>query len=137
MGLYKIKTIIDNSFMEQAHLFTPIPNDKYDLLTREELILLHKGELDLNRQLQEYTKELLDQLLSSEQKSFLLEEQTINIKNKLFGKSSEKSSKISIQNKEKKKSPKKRLLLPSERYPNIDVIEKDVTLDEAPSVVSN
>jgi len=119
--------------MEQAHLFTPIPNDKYDLLTREELILLHKGELDLNRQLQEYTKELLDQLLSSEQKSFLLEEQTINIKNKLFGKSSEKSSKISIQNKEKKKSPKKRLLLPSERYPNIDVIEKDVTLDEAPS----
>jgi len=123
--------------MEQAHLFAPIPNDKYDLLTKDEVVTLNKSNEDLNRQLQKYIKELLNQLLSSEQKSFLLEEQTINIKNKLFGKSSEKSSKISIQNKEKKKSPKKRLLLPSERYPNIDVIEKDVTLDEAPSVVSN
>ncbi|MBT6756530.1 MAG: IS66 family transposase [Candidatus Pacebacteria bacterium] len=118
--------------MEQQHLFETIPADKYDLLSREELIILHKGELDLNKQLQKYNKELLDQLLSSEQKSFLLEEQTLNIKNRLFGKSSEKSSKKSNKS-NNTKSSKKRVLLPSERYPNIDVIEKDVTLDEVPN----
>ena len=42
--------------MEQQHLFETIPADKYDLLSREELIILHKGELDLNKQLQKYSK---------------------------------------------------------------------------------
>lgn len=118
--------------MEQQHLFESIPSDKYDLLTKDEVVILNKSNEDLIKQLQKYNKELLDKLCSSEQKSFLLEEQTINIKNRLFGKSSEKSL-----NKKKKirdnKLSKKRVLLPSERYPNIDVIEKDVTLDKSPS----
>lgn len=118
--------------MEQQYLFDPIPNDKYDLLSKDEVIALNKDNEDLILQMQEYQKELINKLMSSEQKSFLLGEQTINIKHRLFGKSSEKSEKRPIE-KKAKKSSKKRVLLPSERYPNIDVVEKTVELDELPS----
>lgn len=132
MGLYKFNFLIDTTLVKQQYLFDPIPNDKYDLLTKDEVIALHKDQSDLIRQMQDYQKELLAQFFKSEQKNFLLGEQTINIKNRLFGKSSEKSNKKEIKNKTKK-SPRKRVLLPSERYPNIDVIEKKVTLDELPN----
>jgi transposase len=117
--------------MEQQYLFEPIPCDKYDLLTKEEVIELHKGEQDLRRQMQNKFAELEEKLLAREQISFALGEQLINIKNKLFGKSSEKSGKERTE-KKKKKDPRKRVRLPSERYPNLDIIEKEVTLDELP-----
>lgn len=118
--------------MDQQYLFDPIPNDKYDLLTREELIILHKDEQNFARQLQKYNKELIAQYLILEQKSFLLGEQTLDIKHRLFGKSSEKSDKKEVEKKPKELS-RKRVLLPSERYPNIDIIEKTVALDEVPN----
>ena len=117
--------------MDQQYLFEPIPEDKLDLLTKEELKTLLKDEQNLVVQMQEYQKELINKLMSSEQKSFLLGEQTLNIKNKLFGKSSEKSDKTKAEKKDRKPS-RKRVLLPSDRYPNIDIIEKKVTLDELP-----
>jgi transposase len=118
--------------MNQQYLFEPIPCDKYDLLTRDEVVDLAKGYEDLLGQLQKALDEANSMALSGEQESFLLNEQLINIKNKLFGKSSEKSDKKSIDNK-KKKEPRKRVRLPSERYPNLDIIEKEVTLDELPT----
>lgn len=115
----------------QELLLKTIPADKYDLLTKEEVIALHKDTEDLLRQVIKHNNELTEKLLRGEQKEFLLGEQLINIKNKLFGKSSEKSDKKSPSNKPKKE-PSKRVLLPSERYPNLDVIEKRVELDKAP-----
>ena len=50
----------------------------------------------------------------------------------MFGKSSEKSPKGPKENKEKK-PPKKRVLLPSQRYPNATIIEKDVELEKLPT----
>lgn len=68
----------------------------------------------------------------SQQKSFSLGEQLCQIKNKLFGKSSEK-----IKDKPTFKRPakeaRKRVRLPSERYFNLDLIEKKVELDKIPS----
>ena len=118
--------------MNQQYLFDPIPCDKYDLLTKEEIIGLNKDQADLIRQMQKALDEAYTQLLAGEQKNFNLGEQLINIKNKLFGRSSEKSAKGPRENKKGKKS-KKRVRLPSDRYPNLDVIEKDVTFDELPS----
>lgn len=117
--------------MDQQHLFEPIPCDKFDLLSKNEIIELCKGYQDFNLQLINQNKKLVNKLLAGEQKSFSLGEQLINIKNKLFGKSSEKSQK------KKKSTPskspaKKRVRLPSERYPNLDIIEKEVTLDQLP-----
>lgn len=116
----------------QPYLFEPIPCDKYDLLTKKEVIELNKANEDLNRQMRQYIETLHLKILKGEQKEFLLNEQLINIKNKLFAKSSEKSDKTS-SDKKSKKPPRKRVLLPSERYPNLDVIEKLVTLDKAPT----
>jgi transposase len=118
--------------MDQQYLFEPIPEDKLDLLTKEELKILLKDEQSLVHQMQEYQKELINKLMLSEQKSFLLGEQTLDIKHRLFGKSSEKSGKKKTENKAKKPA-KKRVLLPSERYPNVDIMEKTVELDVIPS----
>ena len=60
-----------------------------------------------------------------------MEEQSIQIKHRLFGKSSEKSGKKDNKDKQRK-PPRKRILLPSERYPNVDIIEKRVELDKLP-----
>ena len=67
--------------MDQQFLFEPIPNDKYDSLTKEELIILHKGEQDLIRQMQAHIKELYREITKGEQKSFSLGEQLFKIKN--------------------------------------------------------
>jgi transposase len=115
----------------QQYLFDTIPNDKYDLLSKEEVIQLNRDNENLIRQMREHIEQLHSKYLASEQKSFLLEEQTLNIKHRLFGKRSEKSDKKTASNKSKK-DPRKRVLLPSERYPNLDVIEKLVTLDKVP-----
>lgn len=116
----------------QQYLFDPIPNDKYDLLSKEEVVQLNKDNENLIRQMKDHIDQLHSKYLASEQKSFLLEEQTINIKHRLFGKSSEKSDKNPTPDK-KKKEPRKRVLLPSERYPNVDIIEKRVELDKLPA----
>ena len=78
---------------DQELLFKPIPCDKYDLLTKEEVVALHKDSEHLITQMQQYIKELHEEKLKAEQKSFLLGEITINIKHRIFGKSSEKSPK--------------------------------------------
>jgi transposase len=118
--------------MNQQHLFDPIPCDKFDLLSKEEMVSLIKGYEHLVGQVIKRNNELEEKLLAGEQKTFLVNEQLINIKNKLFGKSSEKSNKKDIGGKNKKES-RKRILLPSERYPNLDVIEKLVELDKVPT----
>lgn len=117
--------------MQQSYLLEPLPDDKIDQLTPEEMRILLRGERDLNRQFKTYINELESELFKSLQKSFLLEDQSIQIKHRLFGKSSEKSDKKSASDKPKKE-PRKRVLLPSERYPNLDVIEKRVELDKLP-----
>lgn len=117
--------------MKEQYLFDPIPCDKYDLLSKEEVIKLYEGEQDLNLQMRSYINELEKKYLKSEQKSFLLGEQLIHIKHRIFGASSEKSKRKDHKI-ESRKSPKKRVLLPSERYPEAKIIEKDVTLDKDP-----
>ncbi len=118
--------------MKQSQLFERIPCDRYDLLTREDAIELAKGYADAIRQLQEKIENQNKELCKSEQTKFLLNEQVLNIRNRLFGKSSEKSDKKLTPDK-KKKDPRKRVLLPSERYPNLDVIEKRVELEKLPT----
>lgn len=117
--------------MKQLPLIDTVPCDKFDLLSKEEVIELAKGYADVIRQLQTTIEETNKEILKSEHTQFLLNEIVLNITNKLFGKSSEKSSKKSSTNKPKKQ-PRQRVLLPSERYPNLDVIEKRVELDKAP-----
>lgn len=132
MGLYNLIIIWHIIYMDQQWLFEPIPCDKYDLLTKEEVVGLSKDQADLIRQLIKQNNALTNELLSGQQKSFSLGEQLFNIKNKLFGRSSEKSPRDKL-NRKNKKQAKKRVRLPSERYKNLDIVEKEVEFDELPA----
>lgn len=66
-------------------LLRPVPDDAYDKLTRHELIILARGEHALRVQLEGYVNELEEKIFEHEGKYF-------TIKSKLFGKSSERSS---------------------------------------------
>ena len=117
--------------VEQQNLFDSAPVERYQLLSREELINLARGYEKIitvinkdNDRLRAINNEL-------EQKMLFVDEQFITIKNKLFGKSSERSgnsSSTSGVNKDKKK----KVQLPSERYPDAPLIERHITLDNLP-----
>ena len=119
--------------MEEQNLFDPVPVDRFQILSKEELVELCKQHQKIiaivtkdNTRLRSLNEEL-------KQKSLLIEDQYIIIKNKLFGKSSERSSKNSEGKANgESKDKKKKVLLPSERYPNSPLIERHITLDKMP-----
>ena len=117
--------------MNQQNLFDPVPVERFQVLSREELIELakqHQKIIKAVTQDNERLRSLNDEL---KQKSLFVEDQYITIKSKLFGKSSERSQrrkKTSDTN-----NRKTRVLLPSERYPEAPLIEKHITLDQIPT----
>ena len=120
--------------MNQQYLFDPVSCDKYDLLTREQLIDLHKGEQQMRLHFQKYSEELLQRFEIVDQKNFLIGEQLVNVKNTLYGKSSERSPKIPKDKDDKSEKNKKvKIQLPSLRYPNAPLVEKDIELAELPN----
>ena len=123
--------------MNQQHLFKTIPNDKYDILTKEDVVTLHKEDEVIIQKLQKEIEKLKKTLNLEDQKSFLLDEKYVLLKNKIFGKSSEKekreNKKNSLKKKDKDKEKRRRVQLPSQRYPNVPIIERDVTLPELPT----
>jgi transposase len=114
----------------QEELFAAIPVEKFDLLSREELIAFAKGEQKLRLQLQKEVRRLAALNEELKQKTLFVEEKYIHIKNKFYGKSSEKEP--------KKNAPKigqekrRKIQLPSERYPDAPVIERHVELVNPP-----
>lgn len=120
--------------MTQEELaFAEVPLEKFDLLSREDLIALARGEQSLRLQMQDEVKRLRAQYEELKQRSFLIEDQLVTIKSKIFGKSSEKSKLSSDEVTSSKKSPSSRVLLPSERYPDATVVERHVEFEELPS----
>jgi transposase len=120
--------------VDQQFLFDVIPDDKFKILTNEELIILARGEHQMRLHYEEENKRLLKMLDCSEQKSLLIEDQLVIIKSKIFGKSSEKSViKSSVPKDPNKKIKKLKIQLPSLRYPNAPLVEKDIELAELPS----
>src|SRR3989338_7101329 len=107
-----------------------VPVSKFDLLTREELIQFARLEQAFRIKLQkenEYFRAFNEEL---RQKAFLIEDKYIVIKNKFFGKSSERSSKKSENDSNKNKSKKIKVQLPSERSPDAPLIERHVELKD-------
>ena len=122
--------------MNQQHLFDPIPRHKLASLSQEEMIEF----IEAQQKVVEVFKQEVSRLRASnnelEQKSFYIEEQYITIKNKFFGRSSEREpsgeDRRKHQNKKSGKK-KKKVQLPSLRYPDAPLIERHVRLDEAPA----
>ena len=141
--------------MEQLEFFNldvlkPVPIERLDILSKEELINFFKLEQSLRMRFEKEVVLLRNEIAELKQerfdlgsindelreKKFLVEEQYIILKNKLYGKSSERSPSDGDRfssYKGKRGAKRKRVLLPSLRYPNAPLIEREVVFDEVPS----
>ena len=76
--------------MIQGELFKTVPVHRFSLLTEEEQIQLYDLQQKIIEKLAKEIIHLRSLNNELEQKTFFVDEQLINIKNKLFGRSSEK-----------------------------------------------
>ena len=118
--------------MKQPVLFETIPCDKLQILDKDELVTLTGIHLDIIRQLQDEVKRLANFADKTGEQTLLLNGQYIVLKEKIFGRSSEKSKGKKIS-KKMNKDRKKRVLLPSERYPNIPLKDQEIVFKYAPN----
>jgi transposase len=119
----------------QSFLFTPVPASRFSILTREELIEFAKLQQKINERLLESNKRLLELSEELKEQTILVEDQYIVLRNRIFGKSSEKESAPEKKDEPKDKSEKekkRKVQLPSERYPNLPRIEREVEFPEMP-----
>ena len=118
--------------MEQIPLGETLNSKKLETFSREELIQRH---VILEDELARFIKEnyeLRNLKITDEQLKLIMAEQLGELQNSLYGSSSERYKKPE----EKKKNqdpPKPRVKKPSERYPNIPVIEVVIAMDPVPS----
>ena len=121
----------------QNYLFEPIPCDKLDTLSKEDFKILVQGMQDTINQLHTLNTKLKDEQEKKSLQTVLLNEQYVLLRSKFFGRSSEKSPskelKNSHQESQQKLPPKERVQLPSLRYPDAPLIEKEIELKEIPN----
>jgi len=118
----------------QQNLFKSVPRHKLASLTQEEIFEFIEVQQSLINTFQKEIDRLKDSNSELNQKSFYIEEQYITIKNKFFGKSSEKEPSQEDRRKHRSKNAKKKkkVQLPSLRYPEAPLIEREVVLDTLP-----
>src|SRR3989338_9541769 len=112
-----------------------VPVSKFDLLTREELIQFARLEQAFRIKLQKENEYLRARAEELKQKIIFIEDKYIVIKNKFFGKSSERSPQPSdneSRGSNENKSKKIKVQLPSEHYPDAPLIERHVELKDLP-----
>jgi transposase len=123
-------------------LFGPIPANKFDVLSKEELIQYIQAQQTYMDLLKKSIQRERDHYKAQEEQTLWLGEQLIIMKSKIFGNSSEKATgpdtKTGEDLEETKTEPqvkakKIRIRLPSERYPDALLIEQDIELKDMPS----
>ncbi|MEK6704594.1 MAG: IS66 family transposase, partial [Bdellovibrionota bacterium] len=125
--------------MNQQNLFEPIPLDRFQVLSHEELLEFVKLQQKVNEQIIRENQRLRALSEELKEKTFLIEDQYIVLRNKVFGKSSEKEGRPASASdgdgsgKEKEPKPKRRKVqLPSERYPDATRIERHIEFKDVP-----
>jgi transposase len=119
----------------EQKLFESEAVERYDHLTREELIEFLKVEKFINREYQRLLRESKGFREELQERLMLVDDQRIWLRSKIFGKSSEKESRpdtaaVPSADAPKAKAPKIQKL--SERYPNAPRIERHVELEDVP-----
>jgi transposase len=120
--------------MIQENIFEPVPLDKFEQLTREEMIQWMKVQRKINEALLKEVKRVRGLKEELETRTILIEDQCIVLRNRLFGKSSEKEKVAPEANPAPPpaKPKRKRVQLPSERYPDLPRIERHVEYEAPP-----
>lgn len=117
-----------------AKVLTPLTIGQMKTLKKEDLLVLLQGEQKLRLQFQTFYNEAVVANVELQEKRLLLEELYVIFKNQFFGRSSEKSElPPKPTNPKRKKKRGKRSQRPSERYPNIPLIKRDVLLEAPPA----
>lgn len=123
--------------MEQEHLFKPANVEKLACLSKADLIAWVKGQEDLIEQLRVLNDNLLKEVRATKEQTLRVQEQLLILKSEFFGRSSEKrpSSQLKKDHElsQQKAPPKERMQLPSLRYPNAPLVERDVEFKEIPN----
>ena len=114
----------------------PLSMEQIKSLKKEDLALLLFHEQKLRLQLQTLYAEAQKANVELQEKKLLLESRFVLLKNKFFGKSSERSLQPKPQSQrepKKNKKKKKKRQRPSERYPDLPLIERDLELETPPN----
>jgi transposase len=145
------KIAVSTQNQDTAYLFESTPVEKLQTLSHDQLIQYSKGLEDLVQQLTRMNANLKKRADELEDKSVLLGDHLVAVKNELYGKSSEKlaapettvgddlddkstspAETTSATGAAGRKPPRKRYRLPSERYPDAELIERHVHLENPP-----
>lgn len=122
--------------MKQQNIFDPIPSEKFSSMSREDLESFAKLEQKVRIQLQQQLEKVQSEKLQLEQQSLLVDDKYIFLKKKFFGRSSEKelAPELDLEIPEdSRNNPKTRVLLPSQRYPNLAIEVEDLELKNLPT----
>ena len=120
--------------MQQKHLFEVVPSHRLAQLSKEQLIEFFEAQQDVIEPFQRKIKQLEAEASKLKQTILFIDDKYIVLKNKFFGKSSEKEP---VQNDDGEKpdssSKKTRIQLPSLRYPNAPLIETEIEFKDLPN----
>jgi transposase len=121
--------------VKQESLFQPAPRHRLAALSKEQLIEWSLAQAEVIATFESKVKKLEAEREQARQTVLLINEKYVVLRDIVFGKSSEKESGGDDGNEgatSPKKEKKKRVQLPSERYPNAPIIERHVELQELP-----
>ncbi len=119
-----------------SKVLAPLTLDQIKSLKKEDLAQLLFHEQDLRLQFQSFYHEAVAANVELQEKRLLLQEKYVRLKNKFFAKSSERTSRPKPdpkKDRKKKKKKAKKRQKPSERYPNIPLIQRDLELETLPT----
>jgi len=125
----------DDNNVDISKVLAPLTLEQIKSLKKEELALLLFHEQKLRLQLQSFYNEAKSANVELQEKILLLEEQYVVLKNQFFARRSEKSEPQPkpSKNQRPKKKRKQKHQKPSERYPNVPLIKRDLELQAPPS----
>jgi hypothetical protein len=127
-----VKTSVNQE--NQQFLFEPVPVERLELQSKEDLITFIKLQQKVNETLAQHVARLSALNQELKEQIVLIDEQYVVFKSKFFGKSSEREpAQAEEDNKAAGEAKKKvKVQLPSARYPDAPLIERDIELQQLP-----
>jgi transposase len=121
------------NLQNQQFLFEPVPVERLQLQSKEDLITFIKLQQKVNEDLLKHVERLRALSEELQEQVLLIKDQYVVFKSRFFGKSSEREPVEPKEETESASTGKKvKVQLPSLRYPNAPLIERDIELQELP-----
>ncbi len=118
--------------MDQEQLFAPFTKSQLSLLSAEDKDRFIESQSRVIEDLARENKLLKNRREDLKQRSLQIDEEFITIKGKVVDPASKPNTQ-GKDNDKKRKRRKKKVQLPSERYPEAEVVEQEIAFSEAPS----